>query len=157
MTTTVPARPTRSLVPAAGRDIFQTLRDEMEDLFGRFFPDGGADGTQLMRPSLDLSETDSAVQIRMDVPGMKAEDIDIEISGNTLRVSGQRKEEKEEKGKTWHRIERRSGSFARTVTLPCAVRENQAKAEYADGVLTLSIPKSEEAKTRHIKVEAKGK
>jgi HSP20 family protein len=157
MTTTVPARPARSLVPAAGRDIFQTLRDEMEDLFGRFFTEGATDGGQVMRPSLDLSETDAAVQVRMDVPGMKAEDIDIEISGNMLRVSGQRKEEKEEKGKTWHRVERRYGSFARSVTLPCAVKENQAKAEYADGVLTLSIPKSEEAKTRHIKVEAKAK
>jgi HSP20 family molecular chaperone IbpA len=85
MTTTVPARPARGLVPAASRDIFQTLRDEMEDLFGRFFTDGGADGGQVMRPSLDLSETDAAVQVRMDVPGMKAEDIDIEISGNSLR------------------------------------------------------------------------
>lgn len=157
MTTTVPARPARGLVPAASRDIFQTLRDEMEDLFGRFFTDGGAEGGQVMRPSLDLSETDTAVQVRMDVPGMKAEDIDIEISGNSLRVSGQRKEEKEEKAKTWHRVERRCGSFSRTVTLPCAVKEGQAKAEYADGVLTLSIPKAEEAKTRHIKVEAKGK
>lgn len=157
MTTTVPARPTRSLVPAAGRDIFQTLRDEMEDLFGRFFPESRADGGQIMRPSLDLSESDSAVQVRMDVPGMKAEDIDIKISGDTLRVSGERKEEQEDKGKTWHRVERRYGSFVRTVTLPCAVKEGQAKAEYADGVLTLSIPKSEEAKTRHIKVEAKAK
>lgn len=157
MTTTVPARTARNLVPAANRDIFQTLRDEMEDLFGRFFPDGHADGVQVVRPSLDLSETDSAVQVRMDVPGMKAEDINIEVSGSTLRVSGERKDEKEEKGKTWHRVERRYGSFARTVTLPCAVKENQAKAEYADGVLTLSIPKAEEAKTRHIKVEAKSK
>lgn len=157
MTTTVPARAPRNLVPAAGRDIFQTLRDEMEDLFGRFFPDGTAESTQMMRPSLDLSETDAAVQVRMDVPGMKAEDINIEVSGNTLRVSGERKEEKEEKGKTWHRVERRSGSFSRSVMLPCAVKENQAKAEYAEGVLTLSIPKAEEAKTRHIKVEAKGK
>ncbi|MCC7424774.1 MAG: Hsp20/alpha crystallin family protein [Planctomycetaceae bacterium] len=157
MTTTTPARAIRNLVPASGRDLFQSLRDEMEDLFGRFLTDGGADGVQMIRPSLDLSETDSNVQIRVDVPGMKAEDIDIEVSGNTLRISGQRKEEKEEKGKTWHRVERRSGSFARTVTLPCEVKENQAKAEYADGVLTLSLPKAEEAKTRRIKVEAKAK
>lgn len=157
MTTTIPARSIRNLVPASGRDLFQSLRDEMEDLFSRFFTEGGADGVPLARPSLDLSETDSSVQVRVDVPGMKAEDIDIEVSGSTLRISGQRKEEKEEKGKTWHRVERRTGSFARTVTLPCAVKEGQAKAEYADGVLTLSLPKAEEAKTRHIKVEAKSK
>lgn len=157
MTTTIPARSIRNLVPASGRDLFQSLRDEMEDLFSRFLTEGGADGVSLARPSLDLSETDSSVQVRVDVPGMKAEDIDIEVSGSTLRISGQRKEEKEEKGKTWHRVERRTGSFARTVTLPCAVKEGQAKAEYADGVLTLSLPKAEEAKTRHIKVEAKSK
>lgn len=157
MATTVSNRPSRSLIPATGRDIFQSLRDEMEDLFGRFFPEGGAEGSMALRPSLDLSESDSTVQVRVDVPGMKPEDIDIEISGNTLRISGQRQEEKEEKDKTWHRVERRYGSFVRTVTLPCGVKESHAKAEYADGVLTLSIPKSEEAKTRRIKVEAKGK
>ena len=157
MTTTAPARTPRSLVPAAGRDIFQSLRDEMEDLFGRFFTDGGTDGATSLRPTLDLSETDSAVQVRMDVPGMKAEDIAIEISGDMLRISGQRKEEKEEKGKTWHRVERRYGSFSRSVTLPCSVKENQAKAEYADGVLSLTIPKSEESKTHHVKIEAKAK
>jgi HSP20 family protein len=93
----------------------------------------------------------------MDVPGIDAKDINIEVAGNTLRITGERKEEKEEKGETWHRIERRSGSFARSVPLPCSVKEDKAEAAYADGVLTVKIPKSEEAKTHKVKVQCNGK
>ena len=87
-----------------------------------------------MVPALDLSETDTAIEVRMDLPGITAKDIDIQVSGNVLTVSGQRKEEKEEKGKTFHRVERRYGSFSRSVTLPCAVEESEVAAEYHDGV-----------------------
>jgi HSP20 family protein len=92
----------------------------------------------------------------MDIPGMEAKDIDIEVTGNTLNVSGERKEEKEEKGKTWHRIERKTGSFARSVTLPSAVMEEKVEAAYKDGVLTITLPKTEEAKTHKVKVKGNG-
>jgi HSP20 family protein len=71
-----------------------------------------------------------------------------------LTISGQRQEEKEEKGQTFHRIERRSGSFSRSVTLPTAVAEDKVDAQYKDGVLTVTMSKTEEARSRKIKVKA---
>jgi HSP20 family protein len=93
----------------------------------------------------------------VDVPGMKPEEIDIEVIGKTVRIRGEHKEEKEEKGRTFHRIERRSGSVFRSVVLPCAVKEDRVAAEYKDGVLKVTLPKSEEAKSHKIKIKANGK
>ncbi len=137
-----------------GRDPFSALREEMNDLRGRLFGDGDEgwfSGT--MVPALDMSETDTALEVRMDVPGITAKDIDIQVSGNILTVTGERQEEKEEKGKTFHRVERSYGNFSRSVTLPCAVAESEVAAEYHNGVLTIKLPKAEEAKAHKIKVK----
>jgi len=154
MSTSLSTRIAQNLRP--GRDLFRSLRDEMDEVLGRFtaemngeWPTGG------IVPSMDLSETDGVLQARMDLPGVKPEDIDIEIVGDQLRIRGERREEKEEKSKTYHRIERRSGSFYRTTTLPCAVQEGKVEAEYVDGVLTITLPKSETTKSKHVKIKAK--
>jgi HSP20 family protein len=80
------------------------------------------------------------------------------VTGDTVRIRGEHKEEKkedkEEKGRTYHRVERRTGSFFRAIELPCAVQEEKVTAEYKDGVLKLTLPKCEEAKTRKVKVKA---
>jgi HSP20 family protein len=102
---------------------------------------------------LDVAETEKSLEIHMDLPGVTAKDIDIQVNGNLLTISGERKEEKEEKGKTFHRVERSYGSFSRTVTLPCDVNENEVAAEYKDGVLTIKLPKTEESKAHKIKVK----
>lgn len=136
------------------RDPLMTLRDEMEDLLSRIWGDGDEGwfgGT--MAPSADLSETDKAVEVRMDLPGVKPEEIDIQLNNNVLTVSGERSEEKEEKGRTYHRVERRAGKFARSFTLPCAVAEDEVAAEHHDGILTITLPKTEEAKARKITVK----
>jgi HSP20 family protein len=126
----------------------------MEDLVSRFWGDGEeAWPTGRLIPSVDLSETPKALEVRVDLPGVKPKEIDIQVSGNLLTISGEKKEEKEEKGKTFHRIERYSGSFSRTMALPCAVNEDEVAAEYHDGVLTITLPKTEEAKTRKITVK----
>lgn len=91
----------------------------------------------------------------MNVSGVKADEIDIQVSANTICISGEHKEEKEEKGKTFHRIERRTGAFSRTLTLPAAVKESGVTAECKDGVLTVNLPKTEVAKKQAIKVVAK--
>jgi HSP20 family protein len=109
----------------------------------------------MLSPPLDMSETDTAVRIRMDLPGVAPNEIDIQVSGNQLTVTGERKEESEEKGATFHRIERRTGQFSRSITLPCTVDEGKIDAMYQDGVLCISLPKSEESRPRHIKVKAK--
>ena len=149
-----PTRASRGLRPFFGRDAFVSLREEMDDLMSRFFSDWGGDWlSRDFVPPLDLSETDENLQLRMDVPGMKPEEIEIELTGNALRISGERKQQEEQEGSSYHRIERRSGSFSRSVTLPCAVNEDQIGAECRDGILTVTLPKTEKAKTHKVKVK----
>lgn len=156
MTTDLSTRVSRALRPWFGRGPFTDLQQEMDALLRRFDTDWNGDSSlAVASPSVDLSETNDSLQIRMDAPGMKAEEINIEVSGNTIRISGEHKEEKEEKGKTFHRLERRSGSFTRALTLPAAVKEDKVSAEYRDGVLTINLPKTEVAKTQTVKVIAK--
>jgi len=158
MNTELSTRISRRLAPFFSREPFHALQQEMDDLINRFSAGWNtewAGGVSV--PSIDLTETDKSVEVRMDLPGVKPEEISIEVSGNTLRVSGERKEEKEEKGKTYHRVERYSGTFARAITLPCAVKDERVDAECKDGVLTISLPKADEAKTHKIKVKGNGK
>lgn len=146
-------RTRRSLMPWSRREPLRSLREEMQELMENVFGGEGDGWLMAGAPSVDLSETDNSVEVKIDLPGIKASEIDIQVNGNLLTISGERKEEKEEKGKTFHRVERRFGSFSRSVTLPCAVQEAEAAAECRDGVLTVTLPKAEEAKTHKIKVK----
>ena len=133
-------------------DPISTVRDEMEGLMTRAF--GGEQWPfGRVAPSLDVAETDGAVEVRLDVPGVEPKEIDIQLHGNMLTVSGLRIEEKEEKGKTFHRIERSYGSFSRSITLPCTVDEGAVAAECRKGVLTVTLPKTEESKAQKIEVK----
>lgn len=154
MTTALSTRASQALSPWFNRDPFALLQQEMDDLLTQFRTAGAGNGATLavLSPAVDVSETNDAIQIRMDVPGMKPEELDIEVSGNTIRIRGEHKEEKEEKGKTFHRIERRQGSFSRSLSLPAAVKEGKVTADYKDGVLSIVLPKTEESKTQKIKV-----
>jgi HSP20 family protein len=130
------------------------IREEMGDLLSRLWGNGEeAWFGGMLAPSVDLSETDNALEVRMDLPGIKASEVDIQLNNNVLTISGERKEEKEEKGRTFHRVERRSGSFARSLTLPTAVAEEKVAAEFHDGVLKITLPKTEESKAHKIKVK----
>ncbi len=154
MSKSLPARTSQGLTSWFGRDPFTTLREEMNDMLSRFSTDG--DGGWLTGeriPSLDLSETNGQIEVKMDVPGVKPDEIDIEVRADTLHIRGEHKEEKEEQGKTFHRIERRAGSFSRSVTLPCSVDEEKVTAECRDGILTIKLPKTEESRTRKVKVK----
>jgi len=137
------------------RGPLQTLREEMQELFSQvtgddesFWPLGR------VSPTLDVSETDQAVEVRMDLPGIKPEDIEVRLNANMLTISGERREEKEEKNRTYHRVERRMGSFSRSVSLPCPIKEDSIDARYKDGILTVNLPKVEECKSRRINVKA---
>jgi HSP20 family protein len=133
----------------------ESVREEIQDLISRAF---GNDvemwPSKRVMPSLDLFETDDALEVRMDIPGIDAKDIEIQVSGNVLTISGERKAEREEKGKTYHRIERQVGAFSRSVTLPCLIREEPVDAQYRNGILTVRLPKTEEAKSRKITVKS---
>jgi HSP20 family protein len=146
MATGLTKRVSQALRPFFTRDPFVGFQQEFDDLLSRFKADYNGDGMfAVMSPSVDLSETDDALQIRMDVPGLKTDEINVEVSGNVVRISGEHKEEKEEKGKTFHRLERSSGSFARALTLPVPVKEDRVTAEAADGVLTITLPRGARA------------
>jgi HSP20 family protein len=156
MSTALSTRVSQALRPLFNRDPFGSLQQEMDDLLSRFKMDWGGDGNLTeINPSLDFSETDDAYQIRMNVPGVKAEEVNIEVIGDAIRISGEHKEEKEEKGRTYHRVERRSGSFSRSLTLPAAIKQDKVAAECKDGILTVTLPKVEAVKAQKIKVIAK--
>jgi len=94
-------------------------------------------------PDMDIKETDNEIMLKADLPGMKMEDINVSIEEGRLNISGERKMEKEEKGKDFVRVERAYGSFSRSFTLGIPVKEDEVKASYRDGVLEVTIPKVE--------------
>jgi HSP20 family protein len=126
----------------------------MAELFSRAFGEREETGVWTELLPLDLSETDQTFEVRLDVPGVNPKEIDIQQNANMLTISGERREEKEEKGKTYHFVERSFGSFSRSVSLPSPVKEDAIEARYKDGVLTVTLPKTEEAKSRKIAITA---
>lgn len=151
---------TQSATPSVRiSDPFTAMRMEMNDWLSNIWGgNGNGEGVALFRggvaPALDVAEKDNSFEIRMDIPGVDSKDLDVEVHGNTVTISGSRKEEKEEKGKTFHRVERSSGCFSRTVTLPCGVSEKEVAAEYTNGVLSVVLPKSEEARPKKVAIKA---
>ena len=104
-------------------------------------------------PSVDISETEGEYQIKAEIPDVKKEDVKVTLEDGVLTIQGERKHEKEEKGKRFHRIERSYGSFVRTFSLPDVIDEEKVKADFKDGVLNLHLPKSEKAKPKAIEVK----
>jgi HSP20 family protein len=128
------------------------LREEMDDLVSRVF--GGEEGwlSGALAPALDMSETDTGIQVSVDLPGINPDEVDIHLAGNVLTMRGERPAESEDPDRTFHRMETRRGKFSRTLTLPCAVVEDEVGAEYKAGVLTITLPKCQEARSRKISV-----
>lgn len=106
-------------------------------------------------PRADISETDAEFCITAEVPGIKREDVKIDIDDHVLSIRGENKQEKEEKGKKFLRIERYYGSFNRSFSLPENVNEDKIEAVFKDGMLTLTIPKTEVKKPKAIEIKAK--
>ncbi len=104
-------------------------------------------------PTVDISETEAEYAIKAELPEVKKEDVKVTVEDGVLMIQGERKHEKEANGKKYHRIERSYGRFIRSFTLPDTVDEGKVKAEYAEGVLNLHLPKSEKAKPKQIDVK----
>jgi HSP20 family protein len=104
-------------------------------------------------PAVDIYEDKDKYVVNAELPGMRREDIDVSLDGNTLTISGERKQEEEKKEGENYRSERYFGRFQRCVTLPSGVDANKIQASYKDGVLTVTLPKSEEAKPKQIQVK----
>lgn len=127
---------------------------ELANLFENFAEGTGKDQLQAgtFIPPVDVYEDEHNVVLKLEVPGVNEQDLDIQLENNTLTVKGERKFEKEEKEENFHRIERRYGSFVRTFRLPNIVDSEKVEAHYDKGVLRISVAKKAEAKPKQIKV-----
>ena len=141
------------------RDLM-SLRDAMDRLVEQsFIWPGQGDGTSLLpftggRMAIDVYETDQDVVVKATVPGVKPEDIDINLTGDILTIKTETKEDVERKDKNYVHRERRFGAMSRSMTLPTAVQSDKAEAKFENGVLTLTLPKAKEAKPKQIKIKA---
>ena len=136
------------------RNLF-SLHNEMGRVFGDLFGshEGGADVEKTAWvPSVDISEAETGFEIRVELPGVSENDVNVSVTDNRLTIKGEKHQEAETEDKNYHRVERRYGSFQRSFTLPKHVETADIKAEYTDGVLTVSIPKPEAAKPTEIPV-----
>jgi HSP20 family protein len=131
-----------------------TIRDEFDRLFDFAWPsrDTGLFGG--WSPALDVYDDKNNLVVTLEVPGMKKEEIDISLRDGMLTVSGERKDEREQTEGQAFRSERYFGKFQRSLSLPTAVEANKVKASYKDGILTITLPKAEEAKPKQISVSA---
>ena len=141
----IPSRRRRGDVP----NVF----DEMEDVFQRMWKGSMLHDLMLetdkeWSPRLDVSETDTAIEVIADLPGLEKKDIEISLDDDVLVIKGERKEEHKETDKHIHKMERRYGSFYRAVRLPAEVKSNEIDASFKNGELKITLPKSEEARKR---------
>jgi len=131
------------------------IHDEMDDLFRSFFEDWDWPVWSRGRwPVIDIAENENEFVVKAEVPGCKADDIDISVNGNMLTISGEKKHEEEKQGKGYYHAERSYGSFRRDLHLATEMDPDKIKATCKDGVLTVTLPKSEMAKP--VKVKVKG-
>jgi HSP20 family protein len=140
------------------RDVL-ALQNRMNSLFQDFTRGQGESDaltTTAFVPPVDIYEDEHKVILKLEVPGMKQEDFDIQVENNTLTIRGERKFEKEEKEENFHRIERRYGSFYRAFTVPNTVNTENVRASYDAGVLRIELEKRAEAKPKQIKVNVGG-
>lgn len=133
-----------------------TLREAMDHLFDEAFtrPLGLAtDGWS--RPAIDMYQTDDEVVVKASLPGIKADEVQINITGDVLTLRGETRQQEEKKEKAYHLREQRWGSFERSIALPTAVSADKATAEFENGILTITMPKSEEARPKTITIKSK--
>lgn len=131
------------------------IRREMDRLWDSFFERRPARVEEVSEwfPSLDVSETATDYIVKVEVPGIDPKDIDISLMNNLLTIKGEKKQEKEEKDENYHLIERSYGSFTRSIRLPSQVQSDKINATYKNGVLRITLPKTEEAKKKEIKIQ----
>jgi len=140
----------------------EDMGDRLNRVFGGFGRPGLARAPEMGRealtvpdwaPMVDITETDDEYLIKAEIPEVKREDVKVSVENGVLTMQGERKQEKEEKGKKFHRMERYYGSFLRTFTVPDNVDETKVRAEFKDGLLNVHLPKTEKAKPKAIEVK----
>ena len=138
---------------------FATLQRDMNQLFEGFFDSGplqqlaGNDRAALSAPKLDVSETERELHVTAELPGVKEDDINVELTGDTLRIHGVKQDEREEKEHRFHRVERSFGSFERVISIPADIDRQNVRATFKNGVLEISLPKSAAPTSQKIAVK----
>jgi HSP20 family protein len=138
-------------------DLTQIQR-EMNRMFDQFFRGGQVDdGTygRFLSPAVDILENDDSFVVEAELPGLTKDDVKISIEGNILTIRGEKKRKQTEGGRNYHRSEQSYGSFLRSFTLPSSVKTDKIDANYVNGILTINLPKVEEAKPKAIEVKVK--
>lgn len=145
---------------AADEYPLQTLQREMNDLFDNLFgdwqtrwPGAHAQESMLAAPRVDVAETDDAVQVTAELPGMDEKDVQVTLDHDILTIKGEKKAEREEKKKNYHLVERSFGEFHRAIALPAGLDAEKVKAVFKRGVLTVNLPKLPEARSPQKKIE----
>jgi HSP20 family protein len=133
------------------------LRREMDDLFTRIFGETSLSkiGFAKWQPLVDISETDTHLIIKAEIPGIDAKDVDVSITGDRLTIKGEKQQEKEEKEENRHRSERYYGVYQRVIDLPTSIEEDKTEATFDKGILTITLPKVEKAKKKQVKIKVK--
>jgi len=143
-----------------GLDVFQDIEDiqrQMNRLFEFNLARPGRTGVggAILTPAVDIIDEKENIKVCADLPGMNKDEIEVTVENNVLTIKGEKKEERETKEKGYVRSERYYGAFHRSFTLPSGVDTNKVNANYKEGVLEITLPKREDAKTRQIKVDVK--
>ena len=126
----------------------------LDDLITNFWGTRPQNAVEGWKPDLDLKETPEAYILKVEIPGIDPDDIDIQVSQDSLQIRGERREEEKREGENWHVVERSYGSFFRTIDFPSNVQSDAVEAETEDGILTLTIPKSTDRQPKKITVKA---
>lgn len=137
---------------------FQALREGIDNVLSgvsRTWNGGRLCGEY--RPSIDVCELDNTIEVKVDLPGIAAEDVHVQLRERTLQITGDRKDPTKNERTTWHRTERPAGRFSRDVILPCDVQDDKIDACYGNGVLTIRLPKVESEKSHRIPVRNVGR
>jgi HSP20 family protein len=144
----LPSRELRTSLDALHRRMGRVFGDLLSESFDTF---GGA---RSWLPAVNVSETEEAIAVEAEVPGIDPEAVQISVSGNELTIRGEKSEEIEEEGRTWHRVERSHGAFTRSISLPAPVDADRVEARARNGVLQILLPKREEVLPRRITVRS---
>jgi HSP20 family protein len=131
----------------------ETLQREMNSLFDTLNLDTGRELGTAFVPPAEIHEDDEAVHLKLEIPGMEAKDLDVQVMADSVSISGERKTENRTEENGRFRSEFRYGSFRRVIPLPSRIQNNNVAAEYKDGILRLTLPKAEEEKNKVVKVE----
>jgi HSP20 family protein len=147
-------RPFRDIMPWETLPAIENLQEEMNRLFRQLTPNENGDSELLaFMPSAELEETPEAVHLKLEIPGLEAKDLDIQVSEQSVSISGERKSETKTEEKGLVRSEFRYGKFERIIPLPVHVKFDDAKAEYKNGILTLDLPKTQQEQHKVKKLE----